>query len=153
MDELEKRDIERTIDARLGFCKSRYEETGNPLFVWLAILHAEEDTRPLETWIKKYLVIVAEDLLKIENPGKQTSALIRDALGFKSGNLFFQFHSSWKKAVIHDHIHALKATNPKKIKDHSIYEDAWERFKITPDLEKKYYEEEKKWKDRITEDE
>lgn len=151
-DYFKRKDKEQTIDVHLSLCKSQYEETGNPLYVWLAIFHSRKNNRPMKAWIRKYLGEVSENLLKIENPKGDTDVLIKKALGIKTGNQFFEFHNSWKKAEVYDQIVEELKKNQKKKKDHSIYEKVGTRFGISADLAKKYYSEGKKWKERITEE-
>lgn len=148
MDEFQRKDKEIIIDTHLSFCKSRYQETGNPLYVWLAITFAKNDTRLMKPWINKYLAETAENLIRIENPKKQVPNLIKNALGFKSGRSFFQFHSSWGKADVHDDLNGLRKNLIKK-KDHSIYKEVAELYGITDDTVKKWDLQEKKWKEQI----
>ena len=60
--------------------RAEYEETGNPLFLWMAIRASHARGEPTPTWAATYLSEVADGLLKPRR-GATSAKALRDALG------------------------------------------------------------------------
>jgi hypothetical protein len=163
MINLKKRDQYVLLDSRLSYCKARYEETKNPLYIWEAIYHSRKDDRPIKAWIRKYLVEVSENILKIERPKRKTDVSIKEALKIKSGRQFSEYENIRKIVEVHDYIHAIYHKpyikiephdfDKNKKKEYGAFEKAAKFFGISLELAKKYYYEEEQWKEKIIKEE
>jgi hypothetical protein len=146
----EKKEKEKVADFYINSCKSLYDETRNPLYVWRAILFCKDHEREYPDWVKEYLNDVAEGILSIETPGKDAPSLIKRAVGIYSGRDFSEFHDSWKKYEAFDRVVEERRNRSRGEKD-SIYHDVGQEFGVSEDTIKRWYQEVKEWRDRIFE--
>ncbi len=148
----EKKEKKKVSDFYINSCKSLYEETENPLYVWRAIQCCKDYEREYPDWVKEYLSNVADEILNIENPGKDAPALLKSALGIYSARDFSEFHNSWKKYEAFDRVVEERRKRSRGNKDYSLYYDVGKEFGVSAETIKRWYQEIKKWRDEMLEE-
>jgi len=70
--------------------------TGNPVYAWEAIKYYLEAGEDLPIWVLEYLKNTAQEVYKIETPGKRAGDMLFSALGFTDAR---QFNSATQKRL------------------------------------------------------
>jgi hypothetical protein len=148
----EKKETEKIADFYTEYCRSLYDETENPLYVWRAIIFLCDDDRKYPAWIKDYLKNAADNLLRIRDPQKEAPALIKTAIGLYSARDFSEFHDSWKKYEAFDRVMEERKRRKQGEKDVILYGDVGDEFGVSGETIKRWYLEVKKWRDKLLED-
>jgi hypothetical protein len=120
-------------DNRDAADRLAFEETGNPLHVWLAILRYSAD-EPLPDWIRRYLMQGAHELARLTlNEAISPKAAKDDVAGVfgfaKPGYNAFQDFRQWRNDGFVATIYSLKSRTEKA---ESVKVGLAKAFGITP---------------------
>ena len=84
--------------------REAFEQTENPLFVWIAIRHCVRRGKQLPKWIMEYLTGSADALIELTlDPPKEVDVAVARALGFRTsgrGNPFSHFKKYQRREKI-----------------------------------------------------
>ena len=134
--------------------KNRFTNTKNPLLVWRAYQVCREANIPIPDWIYIKLDLWTNNILSIDNPGKDSRQIFYNAMEMNIGS-----RSPWTKhkdalikfehALIVSELYETQAIkkNPKRSLD-EIFDEVGKMYGASPHTVKKHWDE---YKDNLVE--